>query len=277
MRKISLRRRSLFVCSAVAIAAVAALRMSSTFAVRTNPSTAIERSTELRTQIIREHPHDTTAFTEGLEVRGNKVFESSGGYGSSQLRVTDLKTGKIISSVNLDAKEFAEGLAILPNGNFVQLTWKEKVAIVRNAKTLKEVKRFRYEEEGWGLCYSAKLKLLVHSDGSNVLRLRDPGNFKTVRELKVTFPDDTAPRDINELDCSKNTVYANLWQTKRIIQIDLSSGSVVATIDASNLGPASVTSPDDVLNGIASLPNGNLLLTGKRWPKSYEVKLVAGP
>jgi glutaminyl-peptide cyclotransferase len=229
------------------------------------------------TKVVRTFPHDVTSFTEGFESKGGLVYESSGLYGTSRLQISQLATGKVLASVALDPKMFAEGLARIPDGNIVQLTWREKVAIVRDAKTLAEVKRFTYDEEGWGLCYSANLKMLVHSDGTDTLRLRSTTDFSVKGTVKVKYPGGRAPSNLNELECVGNSVFVNVWQTKQILQIDLLTGIVTRTIDASNLGPDKVTSPDDVLNGIAYLSSGRLLLTGKRWPLIYEVTLVDAP
>jgi glutaminyl-peptide cyclotransferase len=229
------------------------------------------------TKIVRTFPHDVTAFTEGFESKGGLVYESSGLYGTSRIQLSQLATGKVLASVALEPKMFAEGLARIPGDQIVQLTWREHVAIVRDARTLAETKRFSYVEEGWGLCYSANLKMLVHSDGTDTLRLRSAKDFSITGTVKVRYPGGRAPTALNELECVGNSVFVNVWQTKQILQIDLITGIVTRTIDASNLGPDKVTSPDDVLNGIAYLSSGRLLLTGKRWPLIYEVTLVDAP
>ncbi len=210
-------------------------------------------------------------------MKGGLVYESSGLYGASRLQVTQLGTGKLTATARLDPKYFAEGLTILPDNKILQLTWREKVAIVRDLKTLVEAKRFSYAEEGWGVCYSAKLKLVVHSDGTNILRLRSASDFSVKKSIETRFPDGRVPTMLNELECVGNSAYVNVWQTKQILQIDLLTGIVIRSIDASTLGPTTVTSADDVLNGIAYLPSGRLLLTGKRWPLIYEVALVDVP
>lgn len=239
-------------------------------------STAAEPATTqtATVRVIRTSPHDPTSFTQGLEVKGDLLYESVGLYGASGLKVSSLKSGKVLTSVQLDPKQFAEGLTIGPDGKVIQLTWTDKFAYVRHPKTLAEEKRFSYAEEGWGICYSAKKKVFVHTDGSGTLRLRSTKDFSTKSTVVAKFSDGTEPKALNELECVDNTVYVNVWQTKQILQIDLTSGLVLRTIDASALGPATVTSGDDVLNGIAKLPNGNFLLTGKRWPTFYEVQFV---
>ena len=226
---------------------------------------------------MRTYPHDINTYTEGLEVRGDLVYESSGLYGTSQIRTSSLRTGTVVAQVDLPKTMFAEGMTLLPDGRIIQLSWKEKTAFVRNTKTLAETGRLSYDEEGWGLCYSSTKKVLVHSDGTNKLRLRDPKTFTVKRTLDTKFPDGQMPTLLNELECVGNTVYVNVWTTKTILQIDLTSGLVIRSIDAMGIGPTTLRSPDDVLNGIAILPNGHFLLTGKRWPLSYEVRFVSLP
>lgn len=241
------------------------------------PTPKSPTSDQARISVVRTYPHDVTTFTEGLEVRGDVVYESSGLYGTSQIRTSSLRTGTVLARVDLPKTMFAEGLTLLPNGRIVQLSWKEKTAFVRNAKTLAETERLPYDEEGWGLCYSSAKKAFVHSDGTNKLRLRDPKTFAVKSTLTTKFADGQLPKLLNELECVGNTVYVNVWTTKTILQIDLSSGVVIRLIDATGIGPTAPTSPDDVLNGIALLPNGHFLLTGKRWPLSYEVQFVSLP
>jgi glutaminyl-peptide cyclotransferase len=265
----------LALAAGVAVTAVAASARATTAPAA--PTTTQPNSGRATVSIVRSYPHDVTSFTEGLEVRGGTVYESSGLYQTSEIRQSSLRTGKVIKRVALEPTMFAEGMTLLPDGRVVQLTWKEKVAIVRDPKTLLETGRLPYDEEGWGLCYSTERKVFVHSDGTNVLRLRDPQTFEVLVAIPTKFSDNRTPTALNELECVGNTVYVNVWTTKTILQIDLTSGVVLRVIDASTIGPTETAAPDDVLNGIARLPNGNFLLTGKRWPRSYEVKFVNVP
>ncbi len=272
MRSAASRRTSIASFSA-AVVALAACGMSGV-------SDAAEASSVTRdatVKVIRTIPHDPTSYTQGLEVKGDLLYESVGLFGSSGLKLSNLKTGKLINFIMIDPKQFAEGLTIGPDGKVVQLTWTDKLAYVRHPRTLVEEKRFSYTEEGWGICYSSKKKVFVHTDGSSLLRLRNTKDFSIASTLTTKFSDGSQPTKLNELECVDNTVYVNVWQTKQILQIDLNNGSVLRRIDASALGPATPASPDDVLNGIAKLPNGNFLLTGKRWPTSYEVQFVNQP
>jgi glutaminyl-peptide cyclotransferase len=235
-------------------------------------------------KVIREIPKEAAGFTQGIEVRNGVLYESVGLYGQSEIRTVSLKTGRVTKRAKLETKFFAEGMTLIPEGigkagkgsggGVVQLTWQEKTAILRNAKTLEKIATYNYEEEGWGICFSQTRKLLVHSDGSNTLYLRDPKTFDRRSSLSVEMPDGSKPRELNELECEKNSVFANVWQQNHILEIDQTSGKVLRKIDASSIVPPNLSSPDDVLNGIAALGKGRYLLTGKRWPSYFEVTFV---
>jgi glutaminyl-peptide cyclotransferase len=223
--------------------------------------------------VLRTIPKDPSGFTQGLEVNDGKLYESVGLYGQSEMRTVDLTTGTVVTRTKLDAAYFAEGTTFLPDGNLVQLTWREKTAIVRNPDTLAEIKRFSYQEEGWGICYSKQLNKLVHSDGSSQLHLRDPNTFANTKTIAVTDPRNRPTDRLNELDCSGTTVLANVWTENRILEIDLASGRVMREIDASSIANQIPNrNADQVLNGIAALGNGRYLLTGKQWPTYFEVQ-----
>ncbi len=254
----------------------ATTRPATTRPATTRPATtrsATAAPVRARVQVVRTLPHDASSFTQGFEVHGDTLYESSGLYGSSSIRTVSLTTGQVLRKVELPDELFAEGLTVVPGNRVIQLTWREKTAIVRDATTLEQVGTFRYEEEGWGLCWSEAARLVVHSDGTGVLRLRDPSTFAVVATVTARQSDGTSPTRLNELECVADDVYANVWLTDQILQIDLTTGRVERIIDASSIRPAGV-STDDVLNGIARLPNGNFLLTGKNWPLAFEVTFV---
>jgi glutaminyl-peptide cyclotransferase len=241
------------------------------------PTSAATASVALaKVKVTKQVAKDASGFTQGLEVNDGRLYESVGLYGASEMRIVDLATGKVLKRNKLDASLFAEGATFLPDGNLVQLTWREKTAIVRDPDTLAEVRRFTYNEEGWGICYSALLKQLVHSDGSSRLFLRDPATFAVVKTVNVSDSRGRPTDRLNELECSGGSVFANVWTEDRVLEIDVTSGSVVREIDATSLGAQIPNrNPDQVLNGIASLGNGRFLFTGKQWPTYFEVELVA--
>jgi glutaminyl-peptide cyclotransferase len=223
-------------------------------------------------KVLRTIPKDPAAFTQGLEVSDGILYESVGMYGQSEMRTVDLKSGQVTARVALDKSFFAEGATVLPDGNLVQLTWREKTAIVRDRKTLAEVKRLPYDQEGWGVCYSKSAKAVIQTDGTNQLLFRDPVTFALIKSVPVTHPRGTSTANLNELECEGSSVFANVWTTDRILEIDLATGTVVREVDASNIVAAIPNrGPDDVLNGIAALGNGRYLITGKRFPAYYEV------
>lgn len=268
-----------------ALATILGTILAVTLAVAgTNSCAAAKPPTYARVKVHRTVAKEAGGFTQGLEVRNGVVYESVGLYGGSEIRSVEIKTGKVTKRVALDPQFFAEGMTIVPGADksgksdkIVQLTWKEKTAIVRDVANLGEVGRLSYKQEGWGICYSPKLKALIHSDGSSTLYVRDPKSFAERRRIEVRMPDGTPATQLNELDCQTDTVFANVWQQSNILEIDSRSGIVRRSIDASSLVPSGLSSPDDVLNGIASLGNGRFLVTGKRWPTYFEVSFENNP
>lgn len=240
--------------------------------------TTVGQPRQATIRIVRTIPKEPGGFTQGLEFRNGVLYEGVGSYGQSEIRAVDRKTGKVTKRARLDPKFFAEGITLVPaksgNSNVVQLTWQEKTAVVWDAKTFREIRRFTYDQEGWGLCFSSATKQLIHSDGSSTLFVHDPNTFAERKRIQVRMPDGTSPTELNELECEKNSVFANVWQKNTILEIDQKSGSVRRVIDASSIVPTVRTSPDDVLNGIAALGKGRYLLTGKRWLNYYEVTFV---
>jgi glutaminyl-peptide cyclotransferase len=216
--------------------------------------------------------HERDAFTEGLVARGSVVYESTGLYGSSSLRKLELATGKVLARKSLGREYFGEGLTEL-RGKLYQLSWKEDVCFVYDAESLAEIRRFNYAGEGWGLTNDEHY--LIMSDGSDKLYFRDPDNFSIVRQIDVTAAGHPVYR-INELEYANGVLYANIWQTSTIAEISPASGHVTAWIDISML----LTKEDlaqhvDVANGIAyDESSKRLIVTGKLWPKMFEVSLV---
>ena len=219
-------------------------------------------------RVISTRPHDETAFTQGLEFYGDRLFESRGLRGSSGLAEINASDGEVLRDISLAPQLFGEGITIVGD-TIIQLTWTSGKAFVYDIETLSVVDQFEYEGEGWGLCFDGTS--LYMSDGSDILTLRDPVTFAITGSMKVTS-DLVSVNRLNELECVDNHVYANMWQTDTIIGIDTSSGHVDRVIDASALQTYEGVSVANVLNGIAySKASDSFLVTGKLWPLMFEV------
>lgn len=228
--------------------------------------------------IVNTYPHDTKAFTEGLEFRDGVLYESTGQYGESEMRTVDLTTGKVLRATKMDDRYFGEGMTVL-NGKVYQLTYREGKGFIYDAKTLKQTGGFTFNTpEGWGMTNNGGQ--LIFNDGGSVLHFMDPETFKIVKDLKVT--DERGPvNQVNEMELIKGYIYANQWMTDLILKIDTSTGRVVARADLSPLrqqaGIPGFTGREDgpdVLNGIAyDQATNRIFITGKNWPKLFEVKL----
>lgn len=225
----------------------------------------------LAVKVVSIRPHDPEAFTQGLFLHGGSLFESTGQYGASSLREVNPETGEVKRQVNVPQEYFAEGLA-LADGRLIQLTWQNQKALVYGLADFKPGGELPYQGEGWGLCWDGRR--LVMTDGSDRLTFRDPKTFAVLGEVRVTL----AGRPIgqlNELECVDGTIYANVWQTDDILRIDPASGKVTAVVDASGLLTPAERQTADVLNGIAWDPEKQtFLITGKLWPKMFEVAFV---
>jgi glutaminyl-peptide cyclotransferase len=232
---------------------------------------AVER---LTARVVAVHPHDPAAYTQGLLWHEGTVFESTGLYGSSSLRRWELATGRILARVDLPGDLFGEGLARVGD-RLVQLTWREGRALVWDLRTLGRVSELAYLGEGWGLCFDGRR--LAMSDGSAELIFRAPDTLAETGRVTVTL--EGAPlAELNELECVGGEIYANVYGADRIVRIDPESGRVEALIDASRLLAGEERARAEVLNGIAFRPETRtFLLTGKLWPKLFEVELDPGP
>lgn len=225
----------------------------------------------LKVKVLSTRPHDPEAFTQGLVLDGGTFYESTGLNGKSSLREVDPQTGKVKRKMDVPAEYFAEGLALV-DGRLIQLTWKEEKAFVYDRADFKKVGEYRYDGEGWGLCFDGAR--LVMSDGSDRLTFRDPKTFAVQSIINVTLAGKPAT-ELNELECVDGLIYANVWQTDDILRIDPKDGRVTAVIDASGLLTPEERQKTDVLNGIAWNPRTRtFLITGKLWPKMFEVELV---
>jgi glutamine cyclotransferase len=222
-------------------------------------------------EVINIFPHDPSAFTQGLLYLNGALFESTGLNGQSTLRQVDLQTGKVRLQVPLRYEYFAEGLAVLDNKIF-QLTWTNGKAFVYDLQSFKLQNEFTYSGEGWGLATDGKL--LIMSDGTDTLRFVAPDNFKIQRTIRVNDHGRPILR-LNELEYVKGEIFANIWQTDFVVRIHPATGNVAGLIDFSGLLQArDYDATTDVLNGIAYDAAGDrLFVTGKRWPKLFEVRL----
>lgn len=224
----------------------------------------------LRVDVVATRPHDHAAFTEGLDIDGSVLYESTGMEGESGVRARDLTTGAPIAEAKLADTYFGEGIA-RAGDTLWQLTWKNETAFARDPRTLAERRRVHYDGEGWGLCSQGDR--LVMSDGSDTLTFRDPHTFAVTGTMRLTSHHDAR---LNELDCAADgSVYANVWPTDHILRIDPGSGTVLGDIDAGGLLRPTERTDADVLNGIAQLPGtDHFLITGKYWPTMFEVRFV---
>ncbi len=221
-------------------------------------------------EILDVLTHDTSAFTQGLEIFDGRLFESTGLVGQSSIRELDLSTGSVLRSTGVD-DVFAEGLTVLGD-TAVQLTWQDGVAYRYDTETFQRVDTYTYDGEGWGLCHDEDQ--LVMSNGTPTLQFRDPDTFELRSTVDVTFSG--APVDeLNELECVGGTVWANIWKSSLIIEIDPGTGEVLTVLNAASLTPPEVAeNASAVLNGIAYDPaDDTFLLTGKLWPAIYRVRI----
>jgi glutaminyl-peptide cyclotransferase len=229
---------------------------------------------ESRVVVRQIYSHALDAYTQGLLYLDGWLFESTGLVGSSSLRRVELSTGRVDRKVSLPGEIFAEGLAAVGD-RLIQLSYDSGRAFVWDKSSFTLVGEFRYEGQGWGLCFNGTH--LVMSDGTDVLQLRDPVTFQLVSQVPVRKRGLPVTR-LNELECVGGDVYANIFEQRQIAKIELGTGKVTNWIDTVRLleqsGPGTDVSMAESLNGIAYIPERNrFLLTGKRWPAVFEVEL----
>lgn len=221
-------------------------------------------------------PHDTEAFTQGLLIHNGELYESTGQNGTSWIGIVNINSGIADKKVILDNRYFGEGISIL-NNKIYQLTYTTKVGFVYSLKDFKKLREWTYDSEGWGLTHDHNN--LIMSDGSNKLHYLDTTTLGIAKSVAVT--DEQGPVDnLNELEFIEGFVYANVWQTNKIVKIDPATGKVVGRLDLTTLAnDARKASPKvDVLNGIAWHPDTrSFLVTGKHWPHVYILKIDESP
>jgi glutaminyl-peptide cyclotransferase len=225
-------------------------------------------------RVVGVYPHDPQAFTQGLVYLDGVLYEGTGLHGQSSIRKVKLENGEVLQIQKLDPHYFGEGIAIAGNSLF-ELTWQSEVGFVYDRTTFQRTGTFTYKGEGWGLTYDGRR--LIMSDGTAYLRFIDPITRKETSRLQVR--EGTRPVEhLNELEFVKGEVFANVWQTDRIARISPKTGQVLGWIDLSGLLSAREAQAVDVLNGIAyDADRDRLFVTGKLWPKLFEIRIVSAP
>lgn len=266
---------------------------------------------QYRYKVIASYPHDRQAFTQGLVYENGVLYEGTGLYGQSTLAKRDLKTGAAVKTIHLARRNFGEGITIVPDpqnrwggDRIIQLTWRNNTGFVYRKDTFTLLKEFTYPTEGWGITYDGKR--LIYSDGTAKLRFLDPNTFTETGRIDVRdrgrpvrglnelefIPDMThvaqPPSPVNseesppraeapQVNATTGLIFANVWPTDHIVIIDPKTGRVTGRLDLASLHPHSDDS-EDVLNGIAYLPESrHLLVTGKLWPRMYEIEIASQP
>lgn len=225
---------------------------------------------QYKLKVVKEYPHDVTAYTQGLFFHDGVLYETTGQFGESSIRTVDLESGVPIENKRLARKYFGEGSVVLGDDLYV-LTWTNKVAFRYDAATLSYKSTVGYGREGWGLTTNGRE--LIASDGSANLYFLD-ADMKLLRRVPVTM-NGRPLRLLNELEWVDGKVWANVYTTDMIVIINPRSGKVEASVDCSGLLPEKLRTQDtDVLNGIALDADGKLYLTGKNWPRLYQVELL---
>lgn len=233
------------------------------------PSTATLPISTYR--IVEVYPHDPTAFTQGLEYADGVLYEGTGLNGHSSIRKVALETGKVLQQRRVPAEYFGEGITIWRN-DIIELTWQTHTAFVYDRNTFEPKKRFSYAGEGWGLTHDGTD--LIMSDGTNQLRVLDPITFAEKRRITVSAVG-VPLRNLNELEIVKGEILANIWQTDYVARIAPDTGRVSGYVDLRGLLSPSERAKADVLNGIAyDAAHDRLFVTGKLWPKLFEIKIV---
>jgi glutamine cyclotransferase len=224
-------------------------------------------------KVVRSYPHDADSFTQGLLYRDGFLYESTGLNGKSSIRKVNLESGKVLQNKDIPPQYFGEGLTVWGD-TLVGITWQTQTGFVFDLKTFELKNQFAYPGEGWGLAQNGKE--LILSDGSSTLRFLDPKTFLEVRRVKVTA-DGIAVDQLNELEMVEGEIYANIWHTNTIARIDPATGKITGWIDFGKLYPdaGKGRNGENVMNGIAyDAEKKRLFVTGKLWPKLYEVKIV---
>lgn len=236
------------------------------------PVISVAPATHYTYRVVNAYPHDRGAFTQGLVIEDGVLYEGTGLYGRSSLRKVDLDSGEVLQFRPLPEDYFGEGITVIGD-RIYQLTWLSNIGFVYHRDSFELLKSFAYPTEGWGLTHDGQH--LIMSDGTSRLFFLDPETLSEVRRIQVRDGGNPVVR-LNELEYIDGTVYANIWQTDRIVMIDPESGRVTGHIDLSGLlSEEDRSQPVDVLNGIAyDREQGRLYVTGKLWPRLFQIELV---
>jgi glutamine cyclotransferase len=227
-------------------------------------------------EVVHTYPHDPSAFTEGLFYLDGFLYESTGLEGQSSVRKVRLENGEVVQKYDLPAQYFGEGI-INWKDRLIQLTYKTQVGFISDLATFKLQRQFEYPGEGWAMTQDGKR--IIMSDGTSELRFWDPETLKEVGRITVT-EENYPVKNVNELEWIKGEIYANVWTTDRIIRIDPETGKVVGRVDLSGIlsDADRIGGQTDVLNGIAyDAKLDRIFVTGKKWPKLFEIRLVKKP
>jgi glutamine cyclotransferase len=236
------------------------------------PARPDQRTPRFSFRVVKAFPHDPTAFTQGIVFADGIFYESTGLRGHSTLRKVTPETGAVIQQVRVEDRYFAEGLALVGD-ELLQLTWEENEGLVYDKATLRRLRTFSYPTEGWGMAFEGKS--LVMSDGSSRLFFLDPKTQRPVRSIQVLEGGHPVER-LNELEFVRGELWANVWQTDRIVKINHRTGQVTGWIDLEGLLRPDARGPEgDVLNGIAWDRAGDrIFVTGKKWPWVFQIEVV---
>jgi glutamine cyclotransferase len=239
-------------------------------------------------EVVKKYPHDAKAFTEGLFYYDGFLYESTGQEGKSQLRKVELETGKVVQKFDLPREDFGEGIAMLGDKIYM-LTWQQNLGRVFDAKDFKLIREFNYQGEGWGMTTDGTN--LIFDQGTHVLKIAEPENFKTVKTVPIMREDGKPLMQLNELEMIKGELWANIWHSEEpqilgkpnyIARIDLNSGKLLGWIDLAGISPDDQPKGNDptdpkvenTLNGIAyDAQSDRIFVTGKNWKYLYEIKV----